>query len=80
MNWKALAYGMISGFASIIIVLILLSSDDDSKFKCDVFTATVNNSGQEMAKVTIQDDRFVDGTKVEVEICGESYKVKPLDE
>lgn len=76
-------YVLIVGLAIALWVAIFLSIEvkmDESKFKCDVFTATVNNSGQEMAKVTIQDDRFVDGTKVEVEICGESYKVKPLDE
>lgn len=79
MNWKAFGYAVLSSSIAILIVAIMVLSDDDSQFKCDVFTATVNNSGQETSKVSIQDDRFVDGTKVEVEICGESFRVKPLD-
>lgn len=79
MSKIAFATGFAIGLWIIIFIAIQFKMDE-TQFKCDVFTATVNNSGQEMAKVTIQDDRFVDGTKVEVEICGESYKVKPLDE
>lgn len=67
---------------AIIILTILIVgevSGDAQKFKCDVFTATVNNSNQQVSKVTIKDERFVDGTEVEVQICGENYQVKPVD-
>ena len=80
MKKSELIVGVAIGLLSIVILIGTQFKTDDSELKCDVFKATVNNSGEEMAKVSIKDDRFVDGTKVEVKICGESYKIKPLDE
>jgi len=81
MNFKfrAIAFIIIAGLWAGLMVSIYLDEENQDKYKCDVFTATVNNSNQQTSKVTIKDDRFVDGTEVEVQICGENYQVKPVD-
>lgn len=71
--------GLAIGFFWVIILIGAQFEVNDSKFKCDVFTATVNNSNQQTSKVTIKDERFIDGTEVEVQICGDNYQVKPVD-
>lgn len=80
MNFKvrAIAFTIIVGLWAGLMVSIYLD-ENQNEYKCDVFTATVNNSNQQTSKVTIKDERFVDGTEVEVQICGENYQVKPVD-
>ena len=79
MKKSKLIVGVVIGLLLMVILINAQFKTDESELKCDVFTATVNNSGEEMAKVSIKDDRFVDGTEVEVQICGENYQVKPID-
>lgn len=71
--------GITVGILLLIILMGIQLEGKESEFKCDVFTATVNNSNQQTSKVTIKDERFIDGTEVEVQICGENYQVKPVD-
>lgn len=79
MKKSELIVGVIIGLLLMVILINTQFKTGDSELKCDVFTATVNNSGEEMAKVSIKDDRFANGTEVEVQICGENYQVKPID-
>ena len=79
MKKSELIVGVVIGLLLMVILINIQFKTGDSELKCDVFTATVNNSNQQTSKVTIKDERFVDGTYVEVQICGENYQVKPVD-
>ena len=79
MKKSELIVGVVIGLLLMVILINTQFKTGDSELKCDVFTATVNNSNQQTSQVTIKDERFVDGTEVEVQICGENYQVKPVD-